>query len=460
MSAALGHSAISGGRRSHRPRSVRARDAAAHVTLALALLALAVGAAACGGQALTEPEPVVSGPEAAADALRRVQLERRVAALREGWRTAWSDGYWRGLEDAKREWPAAFQREVGGDALRWGGGALVLGLLLGLTALGAPRRSPRPPLTRPAARAMDAAGRAVGRLGRGVGALARGVASEDPRDAAERVARDTARHLEALAGSLERAGATLEPAGVAELTEAIASWRGELAEVCRDARRLSALGADRHVEGLVALLVPGAALAERLRVEAQRAESGALGLRSPLVAAWRKALSAREPVPVAEAPPETPTWATPAARLGAAALVLALFGVAAWATAGALPAFLALPALAAALAVRLAGRLGARPGPRPTTARREPRTRGLDDSRLLAALTALGAVTFVAAALSSSASVRSGLDLGSPPPLGSTIPEAAPGPPDALLAALLERASQPEPAAPRAPDSPATPEAP
>jgi hypothetical protein len=85
MSAALGHSAISGGRRSHRPRSVRARDAAAHVTLALALLALAVGAAACGGQALTEPEPVVSGPEAAADALRRVQLERRVAALREGW---------------------------------------------------------------------------------------------------------------------------------------------------------------------------------------------------------------------------------------------------------------------------------------------------------------------------------------------------------------------------------------
>ncbi|MEZ4268074.1 MAG: hypothetical protein R3F39_17045 [Myxococcota bacterium] len=438
---------ISGGRPSMRRFTSRHLSNRRLAAFALgALLALA-SVAACSGSSDGPPsEPVVSGPEVAAEALRRVQLERRVSALDEGWRTAWAGGYARALETAATEWPAAFRRDVAREVLVFGGAALALGLLLGFTALGAPRRSPRPPLTRPAARAMDAAGRAVSRVGRGLGAIARGVAAEDPLDTAERFVRDATRNLDAVAASLARTEKKLGADATKPAREAVAEWRAQLVSSRREARRLAGLGADRHVEGLVALLVPDAAAAERLRVEVQRAESSAVGPRESHVAACLKAISEREPLPAPDGPREAPEWATPSARFGTFALVVALLAVAAWAAAGAIPAVFALAALGLALALRIAGRVAARPGPRPTTARREPRTRGLDARHLATVLTALGAVAFVGALLSASASESSGLDLGVPPPLSLTVPEATPAPPENLLQIIGQ---SPAPAPPK-----------
>lgn len=429
-----------------------------------ALLALA-GLAGCSSSPdAPAPEPVVSGPEAAAEALRRVQLERRVSALDEGWRTAWSEGYGRALAAAKTEWPPSFRREVAHEALLFGGAALALGLLLGFTALGAPRRSPRPPLTRPAARAMDAAGRAVGRFGRGLGAIARGVASENPLDTAERFVRDAIRNLDAVMDSVARTEEALGADATAPFREAVTAWRAQLVAARREARRLASLGADRHTESLVALLVPDAAAAEALRVEVQRAEVSAIKPHESRVAAWLKATGEREPLPAPDGPREVPQWASPSARFGTFALVAGLLAVAAWAAAGTIPAVFALGALGVALTLRITGRVAARPGPRPTSARREPRTRGLDARHLATALTALGAIAFVSAVLSASASVESGLNLGAPPPLTLTVPDATPPPPESLLQIVGQSPppapGSPQKPAPGSPQRPAPPAAP
>ncbi|MCB9729543.1 MAG: hypothetical protein H6744_08490 [Deltaproteobacteria bacterium] len=401
-------------------------------------LAVAALAALCLAGCARSDEAPALGPERSgspdvvvAQVLERVQRERRRAALEEGWRSAWPQGYARSVETARDAWPGAFQREVAGTASLLGGAALALGLLVGFLALGAPRSSRRGPPERASGRAVDAAGRALGRLGRGVGAVARGVAAEVPQAAAERASREAARHVAALRRVLKRRRGRGEADRT--LDETLSAWAGELERTRREAWRLAAMGAERHIDGLVALLAADAELADELRVQAQRAEASREGVREAQLAAWARTLEDREPLPPPAGTTEPPEWAAPAARLGLICVGLGLLAAAAWSAAGALPAFLAIPALACALLLRLTARAAHARGAGPALARRRPTTHALEPRHLEALLTLLGAAALVCMTLSSSARVASGLDLGSPPPLRVAAAEPAPDPPPELV---------------------------
>jgi hypothetical protein len=267
-------------------------------------------------------------------------------------------------------------------------------------------------------------------------------------------ARDAERHLkvadQALAQLPEAEGegeSEADRSRRAALTKAIGAWRGEVATVRRHLDEGGTAGLSGSSRHLLVALDDAQRRADTLRVELTRA---ALGDAAPDGAQWERwdaLVHERAELP-AVGPKEIPAWWRLVAWGGLAGSVLAVFLLAGWAAAGALPLWLgvlvAVTATVAALLARIQLQHRAQLSLLPGLADRLA-------SRLLLTVVAATVLTLVSAMTTS----ESGLRLGEPPPLEAATDVKVPEPP----AALLPRARDAAPPASPGPGAAATPPA-
>lgn len=372
-------------------------------------------------------------------ALARVeQLDKRRKAFVDGWR----DGYaktWRGTVERERtERPAAFRGSAARRAALWTLLLLVLGLLARLALASSPqrwtvvvrreadeddakRRGPEDRRKLPTIAAVAARGALRGL--RKVLRLAAGP-EEDVVDGwvgCYREARDAQRHLTAAGQALPEDDAT---------RAALEPWLHEVVTVCErlEPRAAGGLASDSLYDALVA----NRKLAEELRVDILREVTTDAPIPEARQEAWTKQLAARPsiPDPAAAGVAKLPTWVRPLGWAGAGGCVLALFAMALWAAAGALPAVIAVMVAAGAVGVSTASRLQLSRADGP------PLWPGAAD-QLAKRLVVATAVAGFLVLLSAMTSPESGLNLGQPPYLEPVSSEfQAPAPPEALLPGL------------------------
>lgn len=411
------------------------------------------------------------------------ELAARINAFRDGWDRSY-EATWRAvIERARTTGPSEFRGRTLGRAVLLGLLALLAGALVRIVrGIGWPawvpwgRRqraeaSADPPEKVKKKRRKGASGvaparatwravlgwiflalrRAISRL------LALAVGPRDDSDVWLREvveARDAERHLKVADQALaqlpkDEAEGEAGDGRRAALTEAIGAWRGEVATVRRHLDEGGTAGLSGSSKHLLVALDDAQRRADTLRVELTRA---ALGDAPPDAAQWERwdaLVHERAELPAVR-PREIPAWWRLVAWGGLGGSVLAIFLLAGWAAAGALPLWLgvlvAVTSLVAALLARIQLQHRAQLSLLPGLADRLA-------SRLLLTVAAATVLTMVSAMTTS----ESGLRLGEPPPLEAPTEVKVPEPPTALLPRARDAAAPASPGAEAAPPPPKAP---